>query len=46
MNFNVDGLLAVLPKAGQGWLGVFIVTVAVILCIWILNAVTSGKKSK
>ena len=38
--FNVEGLLEVLPKAGQGWLGVFTVTIVIIAAVWLLDKLT------
>ena len=36
-------LLEVLPKAGIGWLGIFIVTIIIIALLWALEAVTKKK---
>lgn len=35
--FDIATLLQVLPKAGMGWLGVFVVTVVIILAVELLN---------
>ena len=42
MTLYVDEFLATLPVMGKGMGGIFIVTVAIILCIVLLNAVTAG----
>ena len=44
MKFDVQALLNSLPYMGNGMLGIFIVTLAIILTVTILNAVTSKKK--
>lgn len=36
--------LSVLPKAGMGWLGVFVVTIVIILGAEVLNYFTRGNK--
>jgi len=41
---NMELFLYTLPFALKGWLGVFIVTAAVMLCIILLNKLTGGKK--
>ena len=46
---NFQTLLEVLPKAGMGWGGVFVVTVVIILAVELLNYFTGrdrrGQKS-
>ncbi len=37
---NLQNLLEVLPKAGMGWAGVFVVTVVIILAVELLNYFT------
>lgn len=37
-------MLEILPKAMIGWLGVFIVTAVIILCVWLLNFFSGKKK--
>lgn len=37
---NIQNLLEVLPKAGMGWGGVFVVTVVIILAVELLNYFT------
>ncbi len=37
---NFEGLLEVLPMAGEGWLGVFAVTAVIIATVMILNKFT------
>lgn len=44
MKIDVQALLETLPIMGKGMLGIFIVTLAIILTVTILNAVTSKKK--
>ena len=34
----------VLPKAGLGWLGVFLVTGVIVAAVYFLNRIGSGKK--
>jgi len=43
-NFSVDNLMNSLPIMGKGMLGIFAVTVVIILVVTVLNKVTSGKK--
>jgi hypothetical protein len=45
MNIDFQGLLEILPTAGKGWLGVFVVTAIIILAVYGLNLATgrSGK---
>ncbi len=43
MKFDVQNLLNTLPYMGKGMLGIFIVTLAIILTVTILNKVTSKK---
>lgn len=44
MNINVDALMNSLPIMGKGMLGIFVVTLVIILSITLLNALTSEKK--
>lgn len=44
MTISVENFLNALPVIGKGYLGVFIVTLAIIGTVYLLNAVTSGKK--
>lgn len=41
---NFTNLLEVLPKAGMGWGGVFVVTVVIILAVELLNYFTGRSK--
>lgn len=43
MKFDVQGLLETLPYMGKGMLGIFIVTLAIILTVTVLNKVTQKK---
>ena len=43
MTINVEALLTTLPYMGKGMLGIFIVTLAIILTVTVLNKVTSKK---
>lgn len=45
MKFDVNAFINILPVIGKGFAGVFIVTLAIILSMVILNKL-SGKKSK
>lgn len=46
MTINVDAFLKTLPIMGKGMLGIFIVTLVIILVITILNKVTSNISEK
>ncbi len=41
---NVPGFGEVLLKSVYGWLGIFIVTIVIILVVMIMNKATSNKK--
>ena len=41
---NIETFLQVLPLAGAGWLGVFVVTIVIILGAEVLNYFTRGNK--
>lgn len=43
MKIDVQGLLETLPYMGKGMLGIFIVTIAIILAVVVLNKVTQKK---
>lgn len=45
MNFNIDikSFLNVLPLIGKGMLGIFAVTLVIVICIWLLNKIPAGK---
>lgn len=43
MSINVDAFLKTLPIMGKGMLGIFIVTLVIILVITILNKITTSK---
>lgn len=45
-NFSVDNLMNSLPIMGKGMLGIFAVTIVIILVVTVLNKVTSGKKKQ
>jgi len=45
MNFNVDALIESLKIMGLGMLGIFIVIGLIMLIIWLLGKIFSGKKS-
>ena len=40
MNLNFDALMSVLPKAITGWASVFVVILAIVIVVNILNKVT------
>lgn len=46
MTINVDAFLKTLPIMGKGMLGIFIVTLVIILVIAVLNKVTSNLSEK
>lgn len=41
-----ESFISILIRSLEGWLGVFIVTLVIILLITLLNMLTSGKKEK
>lgn len=43
MKINTDAFVDSLPIMGNGLLGIFIVTIVIIICIYILRALTSKK---
>ncbi|MEA4912321.1 MAG: hypothetical protein VB092_06920 [Oscillospiraceae bacterium] len=43
---NFDLFLQTLPYMGLGMLGIFIVTAVIILCIYLLNALSRDKDDK
>jgi len=43
---NLELFLQVLPKAGLGWLGVFIVTLLIIVVVELLERFTGGEGKK
>ena len=40
---NIQNFLATLPYMGLGMLGIFLVTLVIVLCIALLNKLTAGK---
>ena len=46
MNLNIDAFLNSLPMMGKGMLGIFVVTIVIILMIALLNKVTVAKKTE
>ena len=44
ISFSIDNLMSALPIMGKGMLGIFAVTVVIILVVAALNAVTAPKK--
>lgn len=46
MNFNIDAFLNSLPMMGKGMLGIFVVTIVIILMIALLNKVTAAKSEE
>lgn len=42
--FNLQNLMEVLPKAGMGWGGVFVVTIVIVLAVELLNRFTGQSK--
>ena len=43
MNFDVQGMVEIFPKAMLGWAGVFVVTIVIIGVTVILNKATNRK---
>ena len=46
MNLNFDAFLNSLPMMGKGMLGIFVVTLVIILMISLLNKLTAEKKAE
>ena len=46
MNLNIDAFLNSLPMMGKGMLGIFVVTIVIILMIALLNKVTTATQTK
>jgi len=46
MNLNIDAFLNSLPMMGKGMLGIFVVTLVIILMITLLNKLTAPKQSE
>ena len=46
MNLNIDAFLNSLPMMGKGMLGIFVVTIVIILMIALLNKVTAAKSEE
>ena len=46
MNLNIDAFMNSLPLMGKGMLGIFVVTIVIILMIALLNKVTSVKQTE
>ncbi len=44
-NNQFDNMLYTLPMMGKGMLGIFLVTIIIVVGVVILNKVTGGKKS-
>ncbi len=42
--FNLQGLMEVLPKAGMGWGGVFVVTIVIVFAVELLNRFSGQSK--
>ena len=43
MKFNFDAMMAILPKALEGWLGVFVVIGIIIIATYLLNLIFSKR---
>ena len=43
MNLNIDAFMTSLPLMGKGMLGIFVVTIVIIVMIALLNKLTSAK---
>ena len=46
MELNIENFMQTLPIMGKGMLGIFVVTVVLIVGIWAMNRLTSGRKDK
>lgn len=46
MNLNIDAFLNSLPLMGKGMLGIFVVTLVIILMISLLNKLTTSKQTE
>ena len=46
MNLNIDAFLNSLPMMGKGMLGIFVVTLVIILMISLLNNLTTRKQTE
>lgn len=46
MNLNIDAFLNSLPMMGKGMLGIFVVTLVIILMISLLNKLTTRKQTE
>lgn len=46
MNLNIDAFLNSLPMMGKGMLGIFVVTLVIILMISLLNKLTTSKQAE
>jgi len=46
MNLNIDAFMNSLPMMGKGMLGIFVVTLVIILMISLLNKLTSQKQTE
>lgn len=46
MNLNIDAFLDSLPLMGKGMLGIFVVTLVIILMISLLNKLTAAKQTE
>ena len=46
MNLNIDAFLNSLPMMGKGMLGIFVVTLVIILIISLLNKLTTSKQTE
>lgn len=42
--FNLQGLMEVLPNAGMGWGGVFVVTIVIVFAVELLNRFSGQSK--
>ena len=46
MELNIENFMQTLPIMGKGMLGIFVVTVVLIVGIWAMNRLTSGRKNE
>ena len=46
MELNIEFFMQTLPMMGKGMLSILLVTLVLILGIWVMNKLTSGRQDK
>lgn len=46
MELNIELFMQTLPMMGKGMLSILLVTLVLILGIWVMNKLTSGRRDK